>query len=364
MPVCTSASLLVNVVALDDVTSQEDFHLAVAENAFTGIVEAAVRRIAEEYFDGERHDGFDHTDWNGSRLQYTARQKARVYTLVIFRFDYQERPPLVCCSAPDLVYGSRRLIAQYAVMQDGRRARIEALPECDTAKRRPLRTPAKAPPSTPTLHRWLEPLHRSWQVARKATAGLAQAIGQWWRRCRFDGATVASPAVRLLATIAALVQHVGRLPLMSAGRIVYLRIIALAGCSPGKCQGSARSPSNGAFGSFDPGGMLAALGRLATAIRLPRNTSHRPAGIPIVQDSREIRALVPRDCESLPDHLAAIHGMRNTDRPAAPGTMGEPADVPDHGETALEFSGPRFDTGQRRDSRGSVVDHAPGAPRR
>lgn len=242
MPDYVNADLLFNVFALDDVTSREPYHRAEDDGTSVRLIETAVRQLAEAYFDGKRHDGPEYADWNGSRLQFWVSQKARVYTLLIFRLDHNDQSEPLFAEGPGIVYGERRLIAKYAVTRTGRKSMIELLPKCDVVQRRSGRKPMRVPSSTSTVHRVRAAVDRYWNRAlgvwAKLRLGIA-AVRNFGKQCLKRMVAVAS---RLVERGAAVSEAIRFGMLVAIFRKIWARVLATAGCTAEKCDGTARNP--------------------------------------------------------------------------------------------------------------------------
>lgn len=236
MPACTSAQLLVNVLALDDVMTSEDFQLANTEDNFSKIVEAAVGKAAEDYYSGHRPNGPDHMDWNGSRLQFWMSYKAKICTILIFQFNYNLRPPLVCCKTQDMVYGERHLIAQYAITGDGRELRIEDLPESDA--RRPHRTPRpkRSPATPPTLHRLIEKALRLLRRIKEGASSILPDAGIESPSAMLGLSMLSSEANERYEFRPRATNRVNHWIKQFATITWWNKVLAIFGCSSSKCQ--------------------------------------------------------------------------------------------------------------------------------
>lgn len=304
MTIFQKADLLVNVLTLDDVATREGFRLPEAEDAFVNLVEAAALDVAERHYAGYDLDGAMHIDWNGSRLQFWTSYSRQVYNLVVFQFDHNELAPLVCCAAQDIVFGTRSLTAQFAVMRDGRRVHMERLPKCDDRPRR--RVPARTGNGAilPTLHRVMAALHGAWSRVQDLL----------WRGGKFVGDACLAIERRLVATVAALRDRLVKSGIISLFRLAYGRILALAGCTAEKCAGSANTP-NRRFGAlFGSGGLIAGLSGISRRLGvLMSGLAQTVKPLNKTKPGDEIKAQTDTIICLNPvseDHLATLHGIK------------------------------------------------------
>ncbi len=304
MTVFQKADLLVNVRTLDDVATREGFRLPEVEGAFVNLVEAAALLVAEQHFADNRQLGANHVDWNGSRLQFWASYSRQVYELLIFQFDYQELPPLVCCASQDFVFGARSLTAQFAIMRDGRRVHIELLPESQDRRRQ------RAPVATiigtviPTLHRVMEAIRGTWSRVRALL----------WSARKLAGDACRALARRCDARIVSIRDWIMRTTLVAALCIAYGRVLALVGCSAEKCDGSARNPLRQLGALWGSSGLLAGASNLFSRLRgygygFVQKRETRNVIKPENETKSPADTIICRDPIS-EDHLAALHGFK------------------------------------------------------